>query len=487
MNKQKTKLRVIAVCVAIAFISGCVPEDSLEWSGDGSVGLMRVQGSLYLVNGQSGELTEIEKDNVQPWPDISKDGNVIVYSKKVDCPNLSEGLKLIPPGQAKMVEYLAAKTAKAIIEQPGLVKGDSIPLPEQGPLAPPDYRNWVLRYLFENADPNLLKVLNADVIKNGKKKEISYFQIILVHRNDVSSKQIIATNMFATCATRLSPNGKLLAYLMHTQQGGTNTLGEYSLYLASLEGQISAMFIDHLVAIGYSWRNDSNAIAYWKANAKELSQDAILSELKEQVLYNTDGIFMAQPVAMNEEGSMKTHWCTGTSKQIAGSIFYPWMKVSYGPDGRIFFSSLKLILPSSSLDEVKWSLFCYDPLTESISDVLPISISANMIGSINAFALSPDAKNVLLPMENNRFAVYELGKLKTNIFLSEEEGFGGKETPKLAPSWKSCNDISCLVSGNSHFLRGNKTNKNQVIVIRNGKAEIILSKTWNLDILSHFE
>ena len=101
MNNHRITCGLVACYVAAVFLTGCIPEDSLQWSEDGSVGLLRVEGALYLVDGQTGDLTEIARENVQILPDISKDGNLVAYSQQVKCNSLSEGLKLLPPGQVK--------------------------------------------------------------------------------------------------------------------------------------------------------------------------------------------------------------------------------------------------------------------------------------------------------------------------------------------------------------------------------------------------
>jgi len=64
MNNRKMGIGLAAFYLVVIFLAGCVPEDSLQWSEDGSIGLLKIEGALYLVDGQSGELTEIAKDNV---------------------------------------------------------------------------------------------------------------------------------------------------------------------------------------------------------------------------------------------------------------------------------------------------------------------------------------------------------------------------------------------------------------------------------------
>ncbi|MFC1636825.1 hypothetical protein ACFL5Z_18525 [Planctomycetota bacterium] len=50
MNNHKTTLSLVAFFAIVMFFVGCLPETSLKWSDDGSVGLlMRVNDGLYLV------------------------------------------------------------------------------------------------------------------------------------------------------------------------------------------------------------------------------------------------------------------------------------------------------------------------------------------------------------------------------------------------------------------------------------------------------
>jgi hypothetical protein len=486
MNKKTIALLLTAI-IAMILISGCIPEDSLEWSQDGSIGLMRVHGALYLVNGQNGQLSEIEKDNVQPWPGISKDTQWLVYSRKIDCNDLSDGLKQLSPGQVKIIEYYAKQVEKQIADNKGLVNG-KFPFPEQGLLAPLDYRNWAIRYACEKYGKKISTVLTTEQIQKAKESKISYFQIIAANRNDPAQKKVITTGIFAVSATKFSPNAKFISYLMHTQQGQVaNAFEEQSLYVASVEGNITAAIVDHPVAFGYSWRNDNKTIAYWKADSKNLRHDdSILGELKEKTVLDANDNLLVEPAAAIEQGNTETHRCTGGAKQIAGSMFYPWMKADYSQSGRLFFASIKLTLPTGNFDNAKWSLFCYDPATKNIADVLPTGISETMGQiTINSFSLSPDGGKVLLPMKKNRFAIYELGAPTACVPVDEKEGFGEEETLELAPAWKGNTDISCLVSESSYFLREEKNKTPAIVIIdTDGRLKDILSKNWPPNIMN---
>ncbi|MHC4751396.1 MAG: hypothetical protein ACYTFW_16175 [Planctomycetota bacterium] len=494
MNNHKKTCGLIAFYAVVIFVAGCIPENSLEWSEDGSIGLLRFEEALFLVDGKTGELTEIAKTNVGLLPDISKDGNLIAYSEKVDFDSLSEGLKLLPPGQVKMIEYYAELTKKNIIAAHGLAN-DRFPFPEEGLLLPEDYRNWAIRYLCENAGSELLEILGEEGIEKGKEKAISYFQVVVVLRESPSKKRIVTRSVFKIMATQLSPDAKSVAYLMHTQEGQvSNAYQEYGLYIASLETDIKAMLVDSRVSIGYDWREDGKAIAYLNADSEHLQHDdLILGTLNEKLVVDTTGSLLAEPMQLPEEGSAGMHRCTGETLELAGTVNYPWFKVEYGLDNRIFFSSFSLPLPVSKRDEPTCSLFCYDPVTATVTDVLPSSVSSHtsqQVFSISQFSLSPDRKNVLLPIKNNRFVVYELGTGSMEIPIPEEEGFGEEELPELAPSWKGIDEISFLVSENSHFLpkatEGQEKSARQEIVVlgRTDHKSWILSKNWPDEITS---
>ena len=132
MNNRRATYGLVVFYIAVIFITGCIPdpEDTLEWSQDGSTGLLRVQGALFLIDGQTGQLTEVAKQNVQPWPDISKDGGLVAYSEEVECASLSEGLKMLPAVQVQIIKFYAERTRRNILDAGGILM-DKFPLPER--------------------------------------------------------------------------------------------------------------------------------------------------------------------------------------------------------------------------------------------------------------------------------------------------------------------------------------------------------------------
>lgn len=488
MTNRWITYALVAFCVAAILLGGCIPEDSLQWSDDGSIGLLRVAGALYLVDGQTGALTEIVKENVQPWPDISKEGSLIAYAEQIRCDSLSDGLKLLPAGQVKMIKFYAGQIRKSLLDAGGLTDG-GFPFPEQGLLTPHDYRNWAIRCLCENADDKLSKILGDEGIKKAREMPLHYFQVVVVPHKALDKKNIVAVSLFSIVATKLSPNNQHVAYLMHTQQGQvSNAFEEYGLYVASLKGDVQAVRIADRVAFGYDWSKDGERIAYLEADSHDLrDDDLILGSLNERIVADSQGGLFATPLVPSEQGSAYTHECTGQTASLAGAVFYPWAKVQYGLDGRIFFSSFVLSLPVSKRDDPACSLFCYDPLTATVADVLPASVSIHthdLILGVSLFSLSPNGREVLLPIKNNRLTVHALGTDSAEFPILQEEGFGNDEPPEMAPCWKGNDEISFLVAENSHFLPKAEegaaaTSRKEIIVLRKSDGTSrVLSKSW---------
>jgi hypothetical protein len=301
MNNRIKSFGLAAFYVAVIFLAGCFPEDSLQWSEDGSIGLLRMKGELYLVDGQSGELTEIAKD-ILPWPDISDDGKLVAYCQGVECFNPSEGLKMLPPGQVKMIKYYAEQTKNNILDAGGLTDG-KFPFPEEGLLLPNDYRNWAIRYLCENADGKLVEVLGKEGIEKGKEQEFGYFRIVVAPARAPEKKRIVANSVFNVMGMKLSPNNKFLAYLMHTQEGEvSNAFEELGLYVASLETDANVALVSHPVTLGFDWRPDGKAIAYIKADSKDLLHDNfIVGTLEERIVADANDNLLVKSIELPEK------------------------------------------------------------------------------------------------------------------------------------------------------------------------------------------
>jgi hypothetical protein len=484
MNSCIKSLELAVFCIAVVLVAGCLPEpgNSLDWSEDGSIGLIRIEDALYLVYGQTGELTEIEKTNVQPWPCISRDGKLIAYSQVVECNDLSEGLNQLPAGQVKIIKNTVQKMREDILKAGGLADGkfhgsDGF------------FKNWTIRYLCENADAELRKILKAEDIQKAKEEALSFFQIVIVPKDNLKDKRVITTSALKIMATQLSPDCSSIAYLM-SQKIEKVEDPMYALYVASIQSDIKAMHIDDNIAFSYDWRKDSKAIVYIKSDFEEdyAASGSMLGSLVERTIADVNGTLIGELYGGSDnELLMRTHNCTGKAESLVGLYFFPWLKAQYGPSERIFFSSANWSLPVSKKESVEdWSLFCYDSLIGTVTDVLPSNVKSDMGGSVYViqFSMSPDGKKALLPITQNNFIIYEFGKEPKKIVFKEQGG-GGEDVPELFPSWKGNNEISCFASADSKLFTEevrdkfkNDEDEQVVILDANGKFKQVLSRSW---------
>lgn len=481
-------LLVVSYIVAV-FIIGCIPEDSLQWSQDGSIGIYSKKGALFLVDGNTGSLTQIApEESTTLWPAISPDGRFIAYGQKVPVKNLADVLSILPPNQIKMLQ------AHAVIIKENIQKkaGGDIFSDKVLKSYNEEYRSWISHYLFKKLDDDgaIAKKLGAEAVEKALKEPLNYYRLILSSSDDLDKKTVVATSIQNVWKISFSPDAKLIAYVTNPIKGDPFEFG-FDLYIASPSQQIPAAFVASAVAIGYDFRQDGRAIAYLKPEKEDFKdKDMIIGSLVEKTVADANGKLIIEPVDPEKETTFATHKCTGPAKELAGVLYYSWMFVDYALDGRIFFSTAKISLPSSKIDEERGSLFCYDFLTGAVSEILPQTAIDFTQSNFYLFAPSQDCQKILLPGNKNTLGIYALGQglELSKVLVDEKESFGD-ESPKFIPKWKGSDQISCLVSEKSHFLNNdpNKPHQRKEIVILdiNGKLVQVLSKDWPDELLDY--
>jgi hypothetical protein len=493
-KKNLITFLLIASYVAVAFILGCYPEDSLQWSKDGSTGIYRKNGLLFIVDGNTGSLTQVASQViVTRWPAISPDGSQIAYGQMVKVDNFNNALKLLPQAQAKLIEAHAEILKQKIFVE-GIKDGNfpfvGKPVATDG--GQKDSFNgqhiaWVQRYLVENADTKLARKIGPELINKTKSTNLTYCQLVCAPTADPNNRKILATSEQQLWRIRFSPDYRLIAYGDNRINGEAWDVG-YDLYIVSPAENIPPVFLAPATAAGYDFRADSRAIAYIKPENEFFDGSRpTLGSLVERTIIDPNGKFLASP---DPNDPSQRYTCTGAAVELVGVLYHPWMHVSYARDNRIFFCSAEMSLPSSRLDEEKQNIFCCDTLTGAISGILPQVVLDYAKGNVNLylFALSHDSRKILLSGKKNTVGIYALGgDLElSKVLIDEKEGFE-KEGP--VPQWKGPDRVSCLVSEKSHYLTKDPNTparrKEIVILDTNGNLQQILSKDWPDELLNY--
>jgi len=498
MNKKNLiRFLLAASYIAAAFIAGCFPKDSLQWSKDGSKGIYSKAGALFIVDGNTGSLTQVApKDTTTTWPAISPDGSLIAFGQVIKVDNFNNALKQLPQNQTKLIETHAEILKQKILAEG--IKDGNFPFigkpvaTDNGPKDSFDEQHvvWVQRYLVENADKRIAEKIGPQLIDKTKSKALTYFRFVYAPTADPNSQKILATSEQTLWRIRFSPDSRLIAFGQDRIFGSAWDVG-YDLYIVSLTDNLPPAFVAPAVAFGYDFKSDSRAIAYIKPEDESFyTQKAALGSLVERTIIDPNGRLLVSPENIDGNDSVKMFACTGKAEELAGLMYHPWMRASYAAEDRIFFASVKMSLPYDIAGEEKTTIFCHDLLTHAVSEIAP-RVPEVWQGNLYLFTLSHDSRKILIPGKKNILALYVLGPDldKTKVIVDTNESFGDDSPPKLVAQWKGLDAFSCLVSEKSHFLTDdpNTPQRRKEIVILNteGKLVKILSKDWPDELLDY--
>jgi hypothetical protein len=495
-KKNLINLALVVVYIAVMFIIGCFPEDSLQWSADGSTGVYRKNGALFIVDGNTGSLTQVAPQGTATrWPAVSPDGSQFAYGQIVKVDDFNYAFNLLPAGQVKVIKAHAEILKQKILAEG--IKDSNFPFigkPVATDGGQKDSFNgqhiaWVQRYLVENADTQLAHKIGPELIEKAKSQDLTYCQLVCAPTADPNNRKILATSSQYLWRIRFSPDCRLIAYGADRFNGAAWDVG-YDLYIVSPAENTPAVFLAPATAAGYDFRADSRAIAYIKPEDEFFGgSKPTLGSLVERTIIDPNGRLLA---SLDSNDPSQRYTCTGAASELVGVLYHPWMHVSYARDNRIFFSSAEMSLPSSKLDEEKENIFCCDTLTGAISEIVhPVVLDFSQ-GNLYLFALSDDCRKILLHGKKNTLGIYALGGDLdlSKVLIDDNEGFGQGENPPLSlvAQWKGPDQVSCLVSEKSHYLTSDPNTparrKEIVILDADGNLKQILSKNWPDELLN---
>ena len=101
MKRSIESYSLCVLCCLFTVLVGCFPEDSLEWSGDETWGLLRIQEKLCVVDGTSGAMTPIKLDrrfvaSLMPMPQNDDKATLVVTATngETDAIEVATGVAL---------------------------------------------------------------------------------------------------------------------------------------------------------------------------------------------------------------------------------------------------------------------------------------------------------------------------------------------------------------------------------------------------------
>lgn len=439
-----SKLGVTAVIAVL--LAGCFPQDSIRWSRDGSVGVGVTSGTLFRVDGQTGRAVRLEENYVEPGPDISRDGRLICYAKSLDFTSFAEAESHL---SAEMLSALEADAQKVLAgHSKGRLLAETVDRVLKGNES---YRDWVRLFLYERYR-DAAALTETDRLDDN----VHLYKLILCETADPAQKRLLACSFKPLGFPRFSPDAALVGYLVEDQE-----LEQVELWVTGAAEDHPACRVDDRTAFLFDWSEDGRRVAYMQS-AMETMDEPALGSLCERTVRDAQGNLLCAPQA---DGRLA---CTGGKDERAGVLFSPLLKVEYGPGGRLFFSSAKLTLPAGTLEDPEWSIFCFDPLTQTVAEILPPEGRRFGAENLILFSLSPDGQKLLWPNGENNVFVYDMAKKDLTQVVGE--GFSAEEDwPDLIPAWKGSDAISVALA------EGAPEDPNALYGVYNLKGDLILT------------
>ena len=476
-SKRATCIGILGCLAACA--AGCFPFAMMRWSQDGSVGILPEnieEGAWVLVNGKTGETTPFvtHTDGSVSWrsehpkgnadvampsvPDVSSDGTLLVYATTEAVEDLDEFLKHLPPSQMEMIEedarlaaifQLAAAAAAPDTDLPTVA--EALEQLSRHPLAgSPVYGRLVDRYLRERGEPNVRAMLPPAAPKKEQDGALPVARLYLLRVDEAGQGpgRFISANMFGIGHLQFSPDGRFVAYLSPSlskaKDDGPVTL---DLWVSSLKDDPAVTLrVARNVTYGYAWRRDSRAIAYLEAAHPSSSEGLPFGILKVIDVADAEGTLLAKKA---EDGPGDAP--AGTVEDLAVAFYSPFATVAYHHTGRLLFHGLAVTLPAGLSPEPRPSIFAFDPVTRTVTDVLPSSVSELLTGPY--FTISPDGKRLLIPLtskgETEGIVAYQLGEAEGRRPLEGKAVFA---TGAPLPTWKGPDHIACWIKSESVLL-----------------------------------
>jgi len=445
--------RSLLPALALAAVAaGCYPLTSMRWSDSGAVGIVAKAEKGMLVDGKTGETTDLPALAAYV-PSVSPDGKTVLYAAYKTFETLEVALGTLPEAQQAMVTKEADRLAGLILAE-GAAAGGVATWPdlEGGPLTTTDiYRTLVRRVMCEQADAQARAALAPGLAENVKAVPIRLVQLLAAPVATPADGRVLATSLYAMSRPTLSPDGRLVAYVCHAITQDKDNQGGYDLWVSPAQGGPKAVRLAGDVALGFAWRPDSRALAY--VAAVENPGQKIVGTLNTLEVAEAGGSLLAKAAP---EGGDADFVASAEPVQRAGVVYNGNTTVAYLASGRLLLATAKVSLPMSLVaGDLAGSLFAYDEVTGGLADILPASASARISGQ-GYFELSPDGKRVLIPLGKEGFLVYTIGETEAQAPLPEG---ASAESAAGPPVWKGRDHVACWVNASSSLLVGTEAAK----------------------------
>lgn len=465
----------VGLVLAVAAISGCLPETLITWSPDGRYALVRGGGGLAVCDGD-GHLSPALAEEVPAvaWlPDsrrfIAASGTYAATWDEL-LPHLSDERRQTAQAEAEAFrgEILA-------------YKGD-----------------WgAFRFRAESAD--ILAALMCLRDQHGAElgpvvgdkwsglKDLRHgiyaLRLFEVADGKADKGKVLLESLEPPAEIRVAPTGKAFAYAAPPYPA-LGAEAAFSLLVVSLAAPDAPQRVADRVSIFFDWTPDGRSVVFAFTNEADpaaSNRRAHLSSNESGLVYrrrrmpeawrssNLRAGRIVQRTVVDAEGGLVEK---GTQDLVAEVAFFDSMPVRSLRDGRILFAAKEVRLPAASGAISKTlSLFCRG--ADGTLATLPVLAPEGRPTPeyrLDLLQLSPDETRATLPTDAGPVAVLDLATGKVTDAWTEETG---SRLPAI-PVWRSDQEL-CLV-----VPKGSKAGSadREAIVLWSPQGTRCLSKDW---------
>ena len=304
----------------------------------------------------------------------------------------------------------------------------------------------IFLFLKQEADPRFKEKL-GDQWKDFEGATADVRTLRLIHAPaEQESDKVLLHSLSEIDELRLAPDGRALAFVTHSSEGGSGTRGR-TLSVLSLEANSTPVRVAEGVATFPDWSPDG----------------------RDLVFVRSDGVLARQTIR-DERGEIVRELPEATD--LAHVLFRQNLKVRCLRNGRVLFAANEVWLPAVTNDvPARMTLFEVDPAGQGrVKRVLARSLDEALPDLAELFELSPDQERVAIPGSKGRVSVVTLasGELATVVRADSKYGL------RAAPVWRNNEQLSLVAPAGSDPV---STKRDEVVLWSAGKL-IAISKDW---------
>jgi len=450
---MKSLHRNISLCLAVALMTGCLPEKRIVWSPDGQRAAVATPRGLFFIDAK-GNLLPPKLADTPARCEWFPDGRrlAVVHTKKVKGWNDVKGLYTAQQIEAIVKSAEEAHTRALAFDG----NWDDFKFDPQDTLTEGMETAAFLCLRDEHAE-GLAEKLGAKWEEFQKiAPEIWMLQVFSWKDATLEAGAILIRTLEEIRQPHVSPDGRNVAFVMNTSNSRNQVL---SVFVVPTDGGEVRNVADH-ISVDYTWSGDGRSLAYIGCTASKGDDQGTIQ------LGSLTTITVA-----DASGALLKEW--SERKDRVGLLFNGALSVKWLRDGRLLFSSVEVTLPATPRDmPQEWSLFVLDPrMPASVTRVLARDLSHPRDPSLPLFELSPDESNVLLPGPKGRVSLY-------NFASGDEIDLVPTDDPKgqsrCLPSWRNDSEV-CVVLPNAK--QDDPKAPSQVVLWKAGTTQL-LSGNW---------